>query len=1141
MSFPLSRSLRRAAVFALLTVTVAAGLAIAAPHDGDRFVLEQPDGTKVPVRVWGDEYYQRIEDLDGYTLIRDPRSYEICYADLAADGRSFVSTGVLVGDPPPAGLARGLRLPTAVRAELAREVRQEFERLDAARLADKTRDPEPSNQGAVLGLTLIIDFSDEPGTIPAGDFADYLNLPGYNGYGNNGSVRDYFYDVSGGALEYTNWVPSSYLRAPQPKTYYEDPSVQYGQRARQLVLWALTTLENQGHDFSQYDANGDGYIDAINVFYAGFPTGGWSVGLWPHSSSVTFGADGVSAYRYQITNIGTALRLGTFCHENGHMIMFWPDLYDYGYESSGVGQFCLMCSSGGTNPVRPCAYLRAEAGWVEPVILEGLQGGLVASHDDMNVFKIPYEGVPNEYYMVENRNRTGRDAGLPDAGLAIWHIDEFGSNDNEQQTPNLHYLVTLVQADGRWDLENGVNNGDASDLWKAPNYVEFNPSTTPAALWWDGRDAPVYIDEVSTPGSEMTFSYREGLGTMGVTIEPLPAALEAAWTLEGPNGYLVEGAGYRSLLVWDEGVYTLTWSDMPGWTEPDPLQSSFEMVDGGAPAYFSGTYTDPPFALVAGGAAADPGPAAAVSPVDVDGDGDVDLHLVNAGQADRLLRNDGGLVFTDITPPELADTGAGSAAAWGDYDNDGDRDLFLVRDGEANRLLEQEGGVFTDVTALSVGLGDAGPGSDVAWCDADADGKLDLYLVQDGAPNIFYHNFGDLGSGHPMLLAQTPDVLAGDGPGRAAVWCDYDRDGDRDVYLVNDWNQNLLVRSYNGTAFEPSGESAMTDDGPGQDAVWGDFDNDGDWDAYTVNGDRDDVLCLWTLGYFARQFDPVVNDDGPGRAVAAADFDNDGVLDLYVARDGAADMLLFGDGAGGFTRSLLAVDQTAGGAVSVVCADLDEDGGVDVYLARDGQENLILRNQVVGRGHWLGLDLRGDPANRDAIGARVRVVAGGVSQLREVKAGDGHGEVPRVLHLGLGAAATADSVIVTWPDGEQSLLLDQLGDRTLAILQTEDPTGVDGSAGLPRVTRLQGAYPNPFNPRTTVAFELATAGPVRLSVYGLDGRRVVDLVRESLPAGAHTVSWAGRDASGRAVASGTYLLRLETRGGAWNSRIALLK
>ena len=1125
----------------LAVLLAVAATALAAPHRGDVFQLAQPDGQQVEVRVWGDEFYQRVESLDGYTLVRDPLTSVICYADLAADGRRFVSTGVRAGEPAPAHLTRGLTLPADVRAAEAGKVRQDFLAHEAALLADKNRDPQPSNQGNVLGLTLIIDFSDQVGTVPAASFGDYLNLPGYSGYGNNGSVRDYFHDVSGGALTYNNWVPAAYLRAPFPKSYYEDPSVSYGTRARQLVIWALNELDSQGHDFGQYDANGDGYIDAINVFYAGFPSGGWSVGLWPHSSTVGFGADGVLAYRYQITNIGSSLTLGTFCHENGHMIMFWPDLYDYGYESTGVGGYCLMCYSGpSTNPVRPCAYLRAEAGWMAATDLQGLQTDVAVSHDAMNIFRVPRTGYPNEYYLFENRQRTGRDSGLPDAGLAIWHVDENGSNNNEQQTPGLHYLVTLVQADGRWDLENGVNYGDSGDLWKALNYTVFDPTTTPPAVWWDTTDAPIYVDTVSGIGETMTFNYREGLGTMAVTVDPQPAELDAPWTLTGPNGFLLEGEGYRSTLVWDEGLYTLTWGDAPGWTPPSPAAESFTIVDGGAPAVITAVYTDPPFAVAAAGAAGHAGAARAATFVDIDGDGDEDLHVVNDGQADLLLRNDGGLVFTDITPAILADTGAGRAAAWGDYDNDGDRDCYLVRWGQANIMLEQEGGAFTDVTALSFGLDDALNAADVSWRDADNDGLLDLYLVQSGSANKLFHNFGDLGSGHPMLLSQSHLALDNVGPGRAAVWCDYDLDGDSDVYLVNDTDANALVRSYLGTAFEPAGESAMTNTGAGRDAVWGDFDNDGDWDAYTVNAGDEDVYTRWAAGYFARDFSALLTDAGAGRSVSAADFDNDGSLDLYVVRDGEDDLVLFGDGAGGFARTSLVLPETAGAGVAAVCADLDGDGGVDIYLLRDGEPNVLLRNQIADRGHWLAVDLRGDTVNRDAIGARVRVVAGGRSHLREVRGGDGLGETGRLLHVGLGAATVADSVIVTWPGGEQTIRTAINADRVLLLPQNQDPTPV-GDGDLPRVTRLDRAYPNPFNPAVTVAFELAERGPVRLSVYALDGRRVADLVHEELPAGAHRAVWQGRDASGRPVASGTYLCRLQTASGTQSLRLALVK
>jgi M6 family metalloprotease-like protein len=1112
------------------------------PFDGDVMFLKQPDGSRVEVVVYGDEWYARIESPAGYTVVRDDATGVICYARLSADGQRLESTGVAIGDAVPAGLSPGIELPLKSRARLRDQQRLRFQAEEAAMLAGKLNGPQPSNQGDVLGLTLIIDFADEPGTVPAADFDAYLNQEGYNGYGNNGSVRDYFFDVSGGALNYTNHVPAQYIRAPEPKSYYEDPNAQFGQRARDLVVWALQYLDSQGHDFSVYDANGDGYIDAVNVFYAGYPDGGWSVGLWPHSWVMSFYADGVSSYKYQITNIGASLRLSTFCHENGHMIMFWPDLYDYGYESSGVGGFCLMCSSGaGTNPVRPCAYLRAEAGWEPTVELSGLQAGLVASHDDMTIFKVPYEGHPNEYYLIENRQRQGRDSSIPGSGgLAIWHVDEDGSNDDEQQTPAQHYLVTLVQADGRWDLENGRNNGDLSDLWYAPNGVEFDPTTSPAATWWDGSPAPIYIDGIGASGTEMVFNYREDLGTMAVAIEPEPAGLLAPWTLDGPAGYQMTGEGADNFLVWDEGSYTLTWGDVPGWSEPDPIAETLEVLEGAAPAAFVGVYTDPPLIALAAGDAGDAGQAASISVVDVDGDGLLDLHLINDGSADRLLRNEGGMTFSDITPTVLADAGAGRAAAWADYDNDGDLDVVLVRHDQANRMIEQVDGVFTDVTPSIFGFDDGGPGTDAQWIDYDGDGLLDLYLVQHGAANILYRNFGDMGSGHPFLFASPQPILENPAAGATATWADFNRDGHRDVYLVNTGAANLLVAGYGATGFEPAGQSTVNNTGPGHDAVWGDFDNDGDWDLYLVNGGAADAFYRQAFDLFTQVQQPVVTDAGEGRAVAAADFDNDGNLDLYVARHGEDDLLIFGDGAGGFVRTSLGLVETAGLCAALACSDLDGDGGVDVYVGRTGQPNLLLRNSIQSRGHWLALDLVGGDLNPSAVGATVRIVTGEVSQLREVVAGDGRGERPLRVHVGLGTAATADSVIVHWPAGEVTVQTGVMADQVVEVRQETSATPVDNGE-LPAMTRLLAAYPNPFNPSTTIAFDLARGGQVRLDIYGLDGRLVTRLIDDALQAGRHQAVWQGADSRGRPAASGTYLCRLRTVDAVQSVRLTLVK
>jgi len=478
---------------------------------GEALQVRQPDGTTADVKVWGDEFYRVVESLDGYTLVRDGASGFACYARLSADGMKLVSTGVRVEATLPPGLTleKHLRInPAAVRAIVAgARARMAQAKSNVAAVAGGG-EPLPSCIGDVRGITLLLDFSDEPGTIPPAEIDDFCNLPGYDGFGNNGSVRDYFYDVSDGNLTYTNYVTPAYYRALQPKSYYEDPEIEHGLRARELVIEALTALDDAGFDFGEYDANGDGYIDAVNCYYAGARSGEWAQGLWPHSWTVDFTADGVSTYRYQISDIRNELYLVTFCHENGHSICFWPDLYDYDHDSSGAGDFCLMSSTyPPKNPVEPCAYMKDIAGWTTTIVLTVPQAGLVVPSDSNFVYKYPHPTASNEYFLIENRQSAGRDSFLWDQGLAIWHVDTNGSNDYQQMTPTEHYLVTLIQADGAWDLEHDRNDGDSTDLWAGPDQTAFADQTRPDALWWDGSDSGLLLSNFSENSALMTFDF----------------------------------------------------------------------------------------------------------------------------------------------------------------------------------------------------------------------------------------------------------------------------------------------------------------------------------------------------------------------------------------------------------------------------------------------------------------------------------------------------------------------------------------------------------------------------------------------------------------------------------------------------------
>jgi M6 family metalloprotease-like protein len=494
------------------------------PYEGELFTVANPDGTEIQLRGWGNQFGAVFETLDGYTVVKDPESGYFNYADLSADRSDLVSTGVTVGaaDPQTLGVpshARIRRSAAKARAIQTRaaegppprwEVRRALRRAAHAQ-ADRAVGPEGApppgpTVGTYVGLCILIDFPDVAATISQSEVDNYCNQIGYSGFGNNGSVRDYFFEVSGQKLTYTNEV-TNYYRAQHNRSYYTDPAIPYGTRAKELIREALDSLVADGFDFNPLSNDSGGYIYALNIFYAGPTVNAWSEGLWPHSWNLgtPYNIGTKKFFDYQFTSMGAELTLGTFCHENGHMICDFPDLYDYGYESRGAGRFCLMASSANKkNPIHVGAYLKNAAGWADSVtpISPGTTVSVVADQNDFHL----HEKNSTEYFIIENRQQTGRDAGIPDAGLAIWHIDETASNNNEQMTAAMHYECALEQADGDFDLENGANSGDGADLFAAPAAADFDQSSTPNSNWWDGSSSGLDISSVSAPGPTMTFN-----------------------------------------------------------------------------------------------------------------------------------------------------------------------------------------------------------------------------------------------------------------------------------------------------------------------------------------------------------------------------------------------------------------------------------------------------------------------------------------------------------------------------------------------------------------------------------------------------------------------------------------------------------
>ena len=502
------------------------------------FTFTQPDGTQLRVRGTGNQTQATFETLDGHPLVRNPVSGFYEYARIGAGTDKLIATGVRpgVGSPPPSEtLAVGAR---AVRARGASAIvsatsgaqrtpsRWEIRRAErrvAARTAAAPAPPAHTTIGPYVGLCLLVDFPDVDSTTPRfspEEVAAFCNTKGYRDFGNNGSVRDYFFDNSGGKLTYTNVVAPWYM-AKRPRSYYADETGQTDDtdnavRARELIEEALTYHVDQGLDFSPLTVDLAQHVHALNVLYVGPRVNEWNRGLWPHAGHLDAPyalAPRMLANDYQITYMGDELTLGTFCHENGHMVCDFPDLYAAEEEWTGAGYYCLMCfgaSPDKKNPAQICAYLKHAAGWASTTtVLKPQSNVRLRAH--RNEFAI-YRKSNTEYFILENRTRTGRDANLTDAGLAIWHVDECGSNYKASESPSKRHECALIQADGLDNLENNDNAGDATDLFKAGgvDHVSDTPKS-PTTRWLDGTLSALDIRKISAAGPIMTISTGPGL------------------------------------------------------------------------------------------------------------------------------------------------------------------------------------------------------------------------------------------------------------------------------------------------------------------------------------------------------------------------------------------------------------------------------------------------------------------------------------------------------------------------------------------------------------------------------------------------------------------------------------------------------
>ncbi len=552
--------------------------------------LMQPDGTPITLRVHGDEYFHWREDMNGYTVVVDNGVY--VYATLDATGR-LSPTPWAVGKVDPAG--KGLAPKILPSGKVQETYYPNSPPMKGT--------PEKSATGTRKNLVVLCMFSDHTladHTRPAADYEAVFNTVGGDpSIAPSGSVRDYYLEDSYGQLTMESTIVE-WVTLPHEEAYYaastDGLGGTYPNSSQGMVEDALNLVDPLV-DFSEFDQDEDGYIDAIDIIHSGYAaeTGGgegnwiWSHKgmLWQISPTGWTSAEGVKVFDYHTeaalwaTSGQDILRIGVVCHETGHFLGL-PDLYDTdSTPGEGIGSWGLMANSWGFDftqyhPPHNCAWSKIRLGWMAATLLDTPGTYSLDQLETTPVaYRIDKNFPPNEYLLVENRQPAGFETDIPHGGLVVFHIDDTAGY-NTQGYPGQegwplngnHYRVAVLQADGDYDLEKGYNRGDSGDPYYSGGVDALTSMTTPntdAYQIGNAHPTDLELSQISIAGSAMSFFFGTG--------DDLSFSPREHYAAGGPIGGPFEPASKSYMLTNSSESDPLNWSVTAtngAWLDVDP-------------------------------------------------------------------------------------------------------------------------------------------------------------------------------------------------------------------------------------------------------------------------------------------------------------------------------------------------------------------------------------------------------------------------------------------------------------------------------------------------------------------------------------------------------------------------------------------
>lgn len=596
-----------------------------APAYPDLILVDQPNGEKISVYIKGDEKIRWMESEDGYSLLYNSENF-IVYAILDENQNmvpsSIVAQNSMLRSSQTTDFLKNVPKKLFYSESQINAFRSIWEIKEQATLKQKQSPELRSTTGIAYALCALIEFSDLPISKTREEFEALLNQAGYRKDGARGSVSDFYYENSYGQLELIIHVAGPYQVSKNCTYYGENSRDQKDIHAQELAREAARlTFEDPNINPEIYDNDNDGNIDTFHFIYAGYgeESGGGNNTIWAHKSDIipllSFSGKKLNTYscspelRGNSNSNPTKLitHIGVICHELCH-IFGAPDFYDTSSNGNflGTGQWDLMANgswNGGTEPGSSPAhinmYQKIQFGWVNPVELNST--AFVAEMKNAAFYPEAYffhTSTLNEYFVLENRQKTGFDSALPGNGLLIYRVSITFSDIIKNQVNSSHpQKVYPICASSNYSIPTNntasYGNINSAGCPFPGSFVrtDFTDQTIPSAISWAGNETRKPITDIREKDGMISFSFMKNLSPTNLSASINGDQVTLMWEPPQTNmsfsGYKIyrdnqelifkSSPGYRERVP-QEGTYlygiTAIYTDF----ESDPIEIEVDVI-----------------------------------------------------------------------------------------------------------------------------------------------------------------------------------------------------------------------------------------------------------------------------------------------------------------------------------------------------------------------------------------------------------------------------------------------------------------------------------------------------------------------------------------------------------------------------------